>query len=1133
MTDGDSRKGGFAEVFKAYDLETDPPKLVAVKILKANKVDDVIAIATIAQEDASLYRLDHPNIVRLIDTGIDSETNKRYLILEWVESCLHDYLSHGEPAPDDFIGLYGLSLTSAVAYSHSCEVVHRDLKPANVLISDSGQVKVADFGISKILDQMQGYDQYLPKPTLANHHSPPYSPPENNLGGLARDVWGLGATLLAGLVRRDFQDYDDIQAALTELDCAPELTELISDCLDRDPIRRPRDAQVVHSRLETFWRRRSRNWVEKRPIQVESTNEAARRMELTDLAEANKLIVEDLQDSPVICSTTNQRGEDAHFKIYGNLWVYRVAINLKNESISGKPHRGPRVSVITCYPIANGELERVRKNSYVIEDNQFQITPIANQTVAKETLEDLLEAIERFEIERRLQTQDDEQNRVLEQWKNQIEARRKIESQKEKPISYKKFRRDGQRVYFEIVGDVAGVEVGEIRRAIGPQGAAPQFIRGQVESVNGNQVCVYLEAEVDGIFKQGRLVVDNSASHVKINRERTAIEVLASDPTKAARSDVAKLIFNPGTCSEVKEVTIDKWASSNLDESKCDAVKAALGSNDFFLVQGPPGTGKTTFIAELVFQELERNPNAKILISSQTNVALDNALDRIDRLGISKRILRLADPRFGKVGNEAERFRLENQLGKWCDETSLRSSAFVESWLEGRGVSMDLFRQSRTLRELADISERQKSIESEIEQLQKELDSVNTLSAVKRGASDLDLDEQILDALDRSVEIDRVRSKFERKNKWLLEMFGEVIPSPEELRESADEQLGGFAKAKELMALVKIESEWQLRLKQPGGFVAALATDSAVIGATCTGLVAIQDIAGLQFDLCIIDECSKATATETLIPIIRSRKWVLVGDEQQLPPMVEDALRDAQLLEEFDLDDAELRLTLFSRLAQGLPPNSQTMLTEQHRMVPSIGNLISECFYENQLKSVGPPDPEPIIDVLPRPVTWYDTSQIKSRSELKDDRSKSFLNLTEAQIVKKLTKKLDQAFDGKEEKVHLLILSPYSAQVSELKRQVNQLGPLANIEIEVTTIDAVQGREADYVIFSVTRSNDRNEAGFLGIDARANVALSRARFGLVIVGDLSFCRRSESPFTRVANFVSSRKDHCHRIEARV
>jgi superfamily I DNA and/or RNA helicase len=152
---------------------------------------------------------------------------------------------------------------------------------------------------------------------------------------------------------------------------------------------------------------------------------------------------------------------------------------------------------------------------------------------------------------------------------------------------------------------------------------------------------------------------------------------------------------------------------------------------------------------------------------------------------------------------------------------------------------------------------------------------------------------------------------------------------------------------------------------------------------------------------------------------------------------------------------------------------------------------------------------------------------------LKDDRSKSFLNLTEAQIVKKLTKKLDQAFDGKEEKVHLLILSPYSAQVSELKRQVNQLGPLANIEIEVTTIDAVQGREADYVIFSVTRSNDRNEAGFLGIDARANVALSRARFGLVIVGDLSFCRRSESPFTRVANFVSSRKDHCHRIEARV
>ena len=112
----------------------------------------------------------------------------------------------------------------------------------------------------------------------------------------------------------------------------------------------------------------------------------------------------------------------------------------------------------------------------------------------------------------------DEQNRVLEQWKNQIEARRKIESQKEKPISYKKFRRDGQRVYFEIVGDVSGVEVGEIRRAIGPQGVAPQFIRGQVESVNGNQVCVYLEAEVDGIFKQVELKRLNKGHLIILHR---------------------------------------------------------------------------------------------------------------------------------------------------------------------------------------------------------------------------------------------------------------------------------------------------------------------------------------------------------------------------------------------------------------------------------------------------------------------------------------------------------------------------------------------------------------------------------------------------------------------------------------
>ncbi len=100
----------------------------------------------------------------------------------------------------------------------------------------------------------------------------------------------------------------------------------------------------------------------------------------------------------------------------------------------------------------------------------------------------------------------------------------------------------------------------------------------------------------------------------------------------------------------------------------------------------------------------------------------------------------------------------------------------------------------------------------------------------------------------------------------------------------------------------------------------------------------------------------------------------------------------------------------------------------------------------------------------------------------------------------------------------------------ELRRQVDQLGELQSVSVEVATVDSVQGREADYVIFSVTRSNPQGQPGFLRLDARANVALSRAKKGLAIVGDMAFCRITETPFREVALYVSGHSDSCARVE---
>lgn len=181
LVDEKSRPGGFCDVYKAYDLGVDPPPpLVAIKVLRAGAHTDEVGNASVAREFESLQRLRHENIVNLVEANIDGETRARFLALEWIESSMDAYLEGGEAQPDDFIAGIGLQISAAMAFACENDVAHRDLKPANVLITDDGIVKVADFGISRVLDWLD--DRSLSSPTLADYASPPYAPNEREAG---------------------------------------------------------------------------------------------------------------------------------------------------------------------------------------------------------------------------------------------------------------------------------------------------------------------------------------------------------------------------------------------------------------------------------------------------------------------------------------------------------------------------------------------------------------------------------------------------------------------------------------------------------------------------------------------------------------------------------------------------------------------------------------------------------------------------------------------------------------------------------------------------------------------------------------------------------------------------------------
>jgi superfamily I DNA and/or RNA helicase len=279
-----------------------------------------------------------------------------------------------------------------------------------------------------------------------------------------------------------------------------------------------------------------------------------------------------------------------------------------------------------------------------------------------------------------------------------------------------------------------------------------------------------------------------------------------------------------------------------------------------------------------------------------------------------------------------------------------------------------------------------------------------------------------------------------------------------------------------------------------------------------------------------VDEASKATATEVLVPISRSKKWLLVGDPKQLPPFQDEASRNVEFLEEYELAPEDIQETLFDRLLRTLPNECRKILAIQHRMVEPIGKLISTCFYEGQLGSSGPEIDRTLSRILQRPVTWLTTSKLpNSREQINNS---SFNNSCEVRVIIQWLKQLNQIATEAQKLYSVAVLSGYAAQLKLLNRSLDaEQSSLNALTIECNTVDAFQGREADIVVYSVTRSNKEGKVGFLKDEARLNVALSRGRVGLVIVGDHQFCRSlSNSPLYHVLNYIDQHREDCIRTE---
>ncbi|MDH5609439.1 MAG: AAA domain-containing protein [Cyclobacteriaceae bacterium] len=285
---------------------------------------------------------------------------------------------------------------------------------------------------------------------------------------------------------------------------------------------------------------------------------------------------------------------------------------------------------------------------------------------------------------------------------------------------------------------------------------------------------------------------------------------------------------------------------------------------------------------------------------------------------------------------------------------------------------------------------------------------------------------------------------------------------------------------------------------------------AAVIACTLIGANS-QYLHHRTFKTVFIDESSQAMEPAAWVPIMRAGRVIMAGDHLQLPPTVKSA----------EAAKNGLADTLFEHSIRNF--SVARMLNVQYRMHPDIMAFSNDVFYTNQLQCS-----EQILRRQPlftEAVEFIDTAGCGFAEELNPETLSTF-NKEEARFVlDHLNQLAEHTADIK--KMSIGIIAPYKAQVEQLRLQFSHVFPDSDSfeNLTINTVDAFQGQERDILYISLTRSNDRGIVGFLADQRRMNVAMTRARHKLVMVGDsATLC--AEPFFDMLIRFFQD-KGHYH------
>ncbi|MBT2744906.1 MULTISPECIES: AAA domain-containing protein [unclassified Lysobacter] len=1121
-------EGGTATLHKAFDQESHA--VVALKVFTEHGRDPAIVSEIWHREHSALGQLSHDCIIRMLDAGRCSLTNKRYIALEWIDGqTLEQHLAAAGPLEwPTFYERYGEPILAALTYAAERNIAHRDLSTGNVLIAPTGAVKIIDFGQAKLASVGIGR-------TLMGWRTVPYCLPEEDTGTytLTRDPYAFCAIAVRAMAGHALANHEELYAALPGLALPPGERAAIVQALSRTPGER---FGTIIEFAEAL-----------RGVASEAHDQPGRlRIALRFIPSVTEQLrpPTDAEGSPQE-QLLAELSEVAAVSAVGAAIDSTIAMETQSFRLAASLDRSREHLVVTSLVRKRFRLDALfQSDRWLLQADFTDQLPrrATEQQIARRDLQALYAGLDAH-LHEVSQAQRHDPNHALAEWSNLLEALRHIARNGVPPLRYKTVDRDGARLLAIVENPEDAVE--EQLRVISVSGT--WVFRGEVESVRGAQ-CVLLSTrphiDLERIPGKGTLDIDWAQTRVALDRQARALDKFKANETPGSRLRALLVSADSGP-TEPSYEPVARFFDRSLDDAKKAVVSRFAAGADLIVTHGPPGTGKTKLIVELIRQELARNPDARILLASQTHVALDNALERL--LGADRGI---SCVRIGSGSKEAdprvEACYLDQRSLALRDQVTVSSQRFLQERAAEMGIDRHEVELGLAVLDLIGAREQLARVQASLAKLEAEAQALEAEIAAESALATRERSDKLLRAGVLEDELERIggddvvaRSTVEAARQKLLALGKDGIQlathSDAELREWSQLLLGD-PQREALGQLMTLSEDWRMRFGQSEDFKAAIISFSSVVAGTCVGFCREEAALRTVFDLCIVDEAGKATTTELLVPLAQSRRAVLLGDHHQLPAVLDQALQSEELQERFGLSQQQLDEQLFERLTKDLGDGCKAVLTEQHRMRGEIGRLVSRCFYDDNLSEGASTADRDIADLsvagLDREVTWLDPYAGANKAYEERARGTSYENAREAQAIVALLKRLLFALErsGRPSTAWptIGIISGYAPQVTLIRTEIRKERDLDRLIIDCASVHAFQGREVDICIYSVTRKNNRSQIGMLSDWRHLNVALSRARDFLVIVGDLEFCRtvRGKNPFARLIKFVEEESVEC-------